>query len=138
MAHRQAMKKFGKQRYFPKPRNERDWDVLYRANKTLVPSITKLTLYWSKKGRGQTGLRCFKYYKIQPLQFWNKQLRVELNKSLEPITPKIVVELNGKSLIDIPVSGVHEDEILNKVVRTDPNGKIVTKGNHHLITVDNY
>jgi len=137
-AHRQAMKKFGKQRYFPKPRNDRDWDVLYRANKTLVPTISKLTLHWSKKGKGQTGIRYFKYHNIQPLQFWNKNLQVEFKKTLEPITPKIIVELSSGRSMEIPVSGLNQEDILERVVRTDPSGQIITKGLHHLITVDNY
>jgi len=88
MAYWRKLKRFGYARWFPRPKTERHWDTLYKGHKTIVPNIQQLTLEWSQKGAGQTGVRHFKYYSITPLQYWNKSLKVNLNKNQEKKTPE--------------------------------------------------
>eukprot|EP01123_Difflugia_compressa_P000399 TRINITY_DN10482_c0_g1_i1.p1 TRINITY_DN10482_c0_g1~~TRINITY_DN10482_c0_g1_i1.p1 ORF type:complete len:153 (-),score=26.59 TRINITY_DN10482_c0_g1_i1:70-462(-) len=130
------MRDFGKKRWFPKPRTERHWDMLYKAHKTLVPNLQKITLEWSKDGRGKTGIRYFKYYNIKPLQYWNRSLDVKLDKKVEPTPAKLTVELKDGSITELSVEGLTNTEILKKVVSLDPEGAIVTNGPGHLITLE--
>lgn len=68
------MRKFGVQRYCQRPRNDQQMQMLYNEHKSLLPSVEKIELEWSKKGAGQAGARHFKYYVVDPLKYWNKEV----------------------------------------------------------------
>lgn len=51
MAYRLKQKKFGFQRYYPKPKTQLDWKELYEAHKQFIPNIKQITVSWSKKGK---------------------------------------------------------------------------------------
>jgi len=134
------MKKFGSQRWFPKPRTEKHWDMLYKNHKTVVPNIQKLTVEWSQKGSGQTGARHFKYYNVTPLKYWNKSLEVSLLKHQkwtgQVVDPKVIVQLKDGNTTEIPVKGKSNTDILNEIVALDPEGQIITNGPGHLVFLE--
>ena len=84
MAYWNKMRQFGRERYFPRPRNEQDLVKLYNEHKTVVPNLQKIEVEWSKKGAGQAGARHFKYYNVPPLKYWNKDVRLSSSTSPSP------------------------------------------------------
>eukprot|EP01125_Pyxidicula_operculata_P021816 TRINITY_DN8665_c0_g1_i1.p1 TRINITY_DN8665_c0_g1~~TRINITY_DN8665_c0_g1_i1.p1 ORF type:complete len:148 (-),score=32.94 TRINITY_DN8665_c0_g1_i1:123-536(-) len=137
MSHINKMKQFGKVRWYPKPKTDKQWDILYKNHKTVIPSVKSISLEWSKKGQGQTGARYFKYYNIPPLKYWNKSLDVQTKKNVEEIkSPKLVCTLNDGTVQEIELASLTNTEILEKLVSIDPEGKIITNGPGHLISLD--
>jgi hypothetical protein len=45
------MKRFGYQRFYPRPRTPEQWNSLYNAHKQIIPNVEKITLQWSRKGK---------------------------------------------------------------------------------------
>merc|ERR1712137_781404 len=56
---RNQQKRFGIRKFYPKPRTTEQWHEVYLKHKVEVPNVQQITLKWSSKGAGQTGIRHF-------------------------------------------------------------------------------
>mmetsp|Transcript_30718 Transcript_30718/g.34275 ORF Transcript_30718/g.34275 Transcript_30718/m.34275 type:complete len:149 (-) Transcript_30718:165-611(-) len=119
---RYARVKSGKQRQFakfegvPKPKTEEGWKNVWKAHKIEIPAVSKLTLQWSRKGKGNTGARYFKYYSVPPIKHWNPNITVEYSKEIEnAITPTLTIETFSGATHKVDIEGMHVDKIVKRV-----------------------
>ena len=57
---RNQQKKFGIKKFYPKPKNQDEWHLVFLQHKIDTPQLEKIELRWSTKGPGQAGIRHFK------------------------------------------------------------------------------
>eukprot|EP01115_Flamella_aegyptia_P002425 TRINITY_DN136472_c0_g1_i1.p1 TRINITY_DN136472_c0_g1~~TRINITY_DN136472_c0_g1_i1.p1 ORF type:complete len:141 (+),score=26.89 TRINITY_DN136472_c0_g1_i1:94-516(+) len=117
------MKIFGRVKGYPRLKTEQQWKALYERHKILLPGLTQLELFYSKKGPGQAGIRHFKAYKIPPIEYWNEGVDVKINLVDDP-NPKIVLNYEAQAelkKIEIDCFKKREEEILKELLEIVPN-----------------